>query len=192
MPAKKTSRESIILQALQVFRRQGYHHTSIKDLSEACGIQKAHFYYYFKNKEGIMDEILRTVNAYFEHKVLAYAYDDDLIPQDRIEKICSKLYRALRNEQGGCIMANTALEVARLDKSPVFLAQTKVFFQQFTDALTYILQDVYTPTQAVHLAERTIQDIEGGLILMQVYQDERYFLNALHRTQTILSQNSVV
>lgn len=191
MPTKKTSRESIIIQALQVFRKQGYHNTSIKDLSEACGIQKAHFYYYFKNKEGIMNEILRTVNEYFEYKVLPYAYDDTLSVEEQIEKICGKIYRALRNEQGGCIMANTVLEVARLEKKPVFLEQTKIFFQQLTEAFSNIFQRIYDDQTALYLAEKIIQDIEGGLILMQVYQDEKYFLNALHRVEDNLSQNSI-
>ena len=66
----------IIIAALQLFVRQGYHGTSIDDITKSVGVTKGAFYAHFKSKREILirlleeyklnflDELIRTVNAH--------------------------------------------------------------------------------------------------------------------------------
>ena len=50
----------IIQAAADLFHKQGVHLTSPDQIIEASGTGKGQFYYYFKNKEGLVHEVLQT------------------------------------------------------------------------------------------------------------------------------------
>ena len=60
MSQRKTSREDQLLQvATRLFREKGYHNTSMQDLADAFGVQKASLYYYIESKEEITKRLGR-------------------------------------------------------------------------------------------------------------------------------------
>lgn len=66
MGSKGASNRQLIVDAAdQLFYTRGYHQTSFRDISEATGIPRGNFYYYFKTK----DEIL---NAVIDHRVQVF------------------------------------------------------------------------------------------------------------------------
>lgn len=54
------TRLRIIEAAADLFHRQGVHATSPDDVIEASNTGKGQFYHYFKNKEGLVHEVLQT------------------------------------------------------------------------------------------------------------------------------------
>ena len=187
MPSKKTSREQIIYHAIQVFRERGYHRTSIKDLGEVCNIQKAHFYYYFENgKSQLMAEVLESVLTYFEERVFVHAYNEELTAEERLDKMAEKMLRAYLGGKGGCIMGNTVLETAHLGDEPRLLAITKRFFDAMHAALTHIYALRDDEVLASDKAWQVIQDIEGALIMYQLYEDQRFMARSLGRCLELL------
>lgn len=52
------TRHEILDVALELFTRQGYAGTSIRDIAEAMGMTKSALYYHFTNKESILTELL--------------------------------------------------------------------------------------------------------------------------------------
>jgi len=78
MPAIKTSKEEIIKKSAALIWEKGYKHTSFSDLSKACAIRNAHFYYYFKDKEDLMSHVLQYASGYMNKKVFDLAYQDNL------------------------------------------------------------------------------------------------------------------
>ena len=48
----------IVRAAAELFHKQGLHATSPEDIIEASGTGKGQFYHYFKNKEGLVHEVL--------------------------------------------------------------------------------------------------------------------------------------
>jgi TetR/AcrR family transcriptional regulator, transcriptional repressor for nem operon len=179
MPVVKTSKEEVVLKALYVIRERGYANASMSDLAKACDIQPSHFYYYFKNKEDLMTEILNLTHHFFKERIMVYANDAMLSPLEKLEKTFQKFEKTLNYGSGGCIMANTILETAHSD--PPFLAIVKLFFEDFLLALTKIYQVKYTEGYARDLAEQVVQDIEGGVMLSQLYKDDRYMKSAFQR-----------
>ncbi|RMG56008.1 MAG: TetR/AcrR family transcriptional regulator [Bacteroidetes bacterium] len=187
MPLQKTSREEILVKAMRVFRLQGYHHSSMADLARACGVQKAHMYYYFENKEALMRAVLEAVLSYAEARVFPLAYEDERSPEARIEDIIGQLRRLLAMDQGGCLMANTALEVSHLQPAPDFLAVVRAFFEQLLDALTHLLKHILPPEAAQSQAETQVAALEGALLLSQVYEDPAYFERGLERLSALFT-----
>lgn len=186
MPAQKTSKEDILKKALMVFRKQGYHATSIADLSKVCDIPKSHFYYYFENKESLMQEILQVVEEYFRERVMAVANDTSLSPHERLENLGERLKKVYKSETGGCIMGNTVLETMHLGADQAFAPVLKSFFDGMIEALHIIYQEVHTEEKAKEMAEAGVQDLQGGIMLMQLYDDKHYMHAAIQRTQNRL------
>lgn len=181
---KRSKKEEIIWKSLGVFRRQGYHKTSIADLAQACGIHNAHFYYYFKDKENLLEECLRTVHGLFKEKVFALAYQADKSPLERMQAMHELTSQLFLKYEGGCIMANTILESAQYDAS--FLPVLKAFFDDWVAALSHLYGSFYQPEAARSKALQAVQDIEGGILLMRLYREEHYFLDALRRSMAVV------
>ncbi|MEM9936800.1 MAG: hypothetical protein AAF824_24440, partial [Bacteroidota bacterium] len=85
-------------------------------------------------------------------------------------------------ETGGCIMGNTVLETMHLGTDQTFAATLKDFFDGMIEALQIIYQEVHPADKAKQLAELAIQDIQGGIMLMQLYDDRHYLNDAVERT----------
>ena len=54
------NRQRIIDAANDLFYRRGYNQTSFQDISEATGIPRGNFYYYFKTKDEILDAVVNA------------------------------------------------------------------------------------------------------------------------------------
>ncbi|MEO1382564.1 MAG: TetR/AcrR family transcriptional regulator [Bacteroidota bacterium] len=189
MPAQKTSKEKLIVQAMQLFRRQGYYNTSIGDLSKACDIPKSHFYYYFPDgKEQLMTEVIQAVRDYFDERIFQIAYQEGSSSGTRWSKIRAKLERIFMNQQGGCIMGLTALETAFIPEEPKFLPAVRSYFEEMILALAQIFAEQLPEEDSRIMAHRSVQDIQGGLMLMQLYKDPQFFLQALDRIDQIFTE----
>ena len=54
-------RSEIVTAAVALFRERGYRHTSLADIAEAIGAERATLYYYFSSKEEILNEAVTPV-----------------------------------------------------------------------------------------------------------------------------------
>lgn len=52
--------EKLLKAALKLFTQRGYSATTVRELVEAAGVTKPVLYYYFRNKEGLFLELMRT------------------------------------------------------------------------------------------------------------------------------------
>ena len=69
---KATERETAIrAAALRIFRRKGYHATSVREIADAAGLNKGSLYYYISSKEELLvrlfegraEQVLRDIDA---------------------------------------------------------------------------------------------------------------------------------
>lgn len=54
----ESNRQRIISAADELFYRRGYNQTSFQDISDATGIPRGNFYYYFKTKDEILNAVV--------------------------------------------------------------------------------------------------------------------------------------
>jgi AcrR family transcriptional regulator len=64
--------EKIILAALDIGRRKGFHSTTTRDLAEASGLSMGAIYNYVESKETLLRMILAGVDYAIEHAILPY------------------------------------------------------------------------------------------------------------------------
>jgi AcrR family transcriptional regulator len=63
MPVLRADTErvtQILTSATELFRKNGYHGTSMRDIGEATGMNKGNIYYYFENKEAILFHLVHS------------------------------------------------------------------------------------------------------------------------------------
>ena len=75
-----TTRERILEVALELFARQGYEGTSIRDIAERMGMTKAAVYYHFPAKEELLADVLtptmnRVASVLEEHGPVSDEHD---------------------------------------------------------------------------------------------------------------------
>lgn len=54
----RTTRDSIVDAADELFYRKGFNHTSFADIADAVQISRGNFYYHFKTKDEILDAVI--------------------------------------------------------------------------------------------------------------------------------------
>ncbi|RJP24056.1 MAG: TetR/AcrR family transcriptional regulator [Candidatus Abyssobacteria bacterium SURF_5] len=64
------TRERIIRAAMELFRRQGYHNTSLAQILDRASITKGGFYFYFKSKEELGLAALEFAKNFWNEHVL--------------------------------------------------------------------------------------------------------------------------
>lgn len=57
-PVTKDRKSELLALAAQLFAERGFHNTSMQDIADVAGIQKASIYYYYASKDRILYEVL--------------------------------------------------------------------------------------------------------------------------------------
>ncbi len=186
MPTTKTSPEAILRAATQTFRQRGYHQSSMADLAQAAGVTKGAFYHHFADKEAVMRGALQALTAFAKTEVFEPTKHADAPLEERVDGLAAATRRLFAKSQGGCFVANTALETAGVGAP--FTAELKDFMDAWLDCLAQLA------TEAGHaeprsFALRTVADIEGSIVLMQVFGEAKLLEDALVRfRQNLLAQ----
>jgi AcrR family transcriptional regulator len=189
MPIQKVNREIIINKSLDVFRQNGYHNTSMADLAEAVGLFKGSFYHYFDSKETLMREILLMINLKFKEYVLPEAYNETILPMDRLKLVFKLFGKTLFSPKGGCIVGNMTLETVQL--YPQFRDILIEIFDGWIAALKHIYASKYSEETALKLAQQTIMEFEGAVMMTKLYGEGNFYLDCYNRALDRISDKSI-
>jgi AcrR family transcriptional regulator len=86
MTERRTSREDQLFEAAtRLFKEKGYHNTSMQDLADALGVQKASLYYYIDSKEELLRRLLRRATTLLGAQIDTY-YAADLPPAEKLRQ----------------------------------------------------------------------------------------------------------
>jgi TetR/AcrR family transcriptional regulator, transcriptional repressor for nem operon len=164
------TREELLMSALQVFRQQGYHGTSMDDLALACGLKKGSFYYHYPSKEDLLVAVLQFANEHFERVVFPLASAVVLSPRTRVWQMFKQQQLFYGEMQSGCLMGNLALEVGGSPKLP-FLPEIRRFFDGWQGALRELLKGAFSTEEAEKLSKHLMLEYEGALLMSRVYNN---------------------
>lgn len=177
MPKQKVSVDYILKQSLRLFRKKSYHNTSIADIAEACGLLKGSLYHYFPSKEALMSAVIQYAHSYFQKEVFSIAKNPDLSPQQKMEMMFKKSERALLSD--GDIMGNIGVETARV--IPEFADNIRDFFEEWMVAVKSVFMEITNEEDAQKLAEQTVAEFEGAVMMSRIYRDPKFVHNAYDR-----------
>ncbi len=176
MPVKKVDKRDIIKASLKVFRQKGYHSTTMSDIAAACGLLKGSIYHHFEGKEDLMLQTIDFLHSYYSREVFSIAHDESLTGLEQLDKLAAISEEIFMKEKGGCLMANIGLETA--NDYPRFRVRIKAYFEEWIQSLEHIFRKAYDAQTAREIAEFSVAEIEGAVMLMQVYHDKRYLERA--------------
>ncbi len=179
MPIQKVDKEQIIKESLKVFKEQGYHKTSMADIGKACGLLKGSIYHYFKSKEELMEAVIDFLNSYYQNKIFSIKNKADLTGKEKLEFLMKKSEEIFLTDKGGCLMASIGLETVNV--VPIFTDKIRIFFQSWVECFSTIFSDRYDEEKAKELAIYGVAEIEGSVMLMQIFQNEKYLKDAHKR-----------
>jgi TetR/AcrR family transcriptional repressor of nem operon len=179
LPKQKVSEEFILKESLKLFRRKSYHNTTMADIAEACGLLKGSIYHYFPSKEALMKEVIEFVHHYFRTEVLSIAYDSKLGPQARMERMFKAFSKIFLAEESGDFMGNIGVETAWV--IPEFSEQIQKFFLNWIDAQENIYLQITGEHEARILAEQTVAEIEGAVMMTRIFKNPKFLKSAYAR-----------
>ncbi len=184
MAVKKTDKEAVIDAALNLFRTQGYHHTSVADIATACGLLKGSVYHYFAGKKELAMAALDRVIDESRDTIFRLANDPAEAPAARLANLADAVERFFVGRDGGCLMGSLAMEVG--DSIPEFRDRIRAYFDDWKSALVTVLEDRYGSERAAELADDTIARAQGAILLMEVTKDQSVFYRAGRDTVALL------
>jgi TetR/AcrR family transcriptional repressor of nem operon len=111
-------RAEVLARAMHAFWRNGYEATSVQDLVEATGINRASMYNTFGGKEALFLAALDHYVAHVNARRIAALTDGTLPPREAIARFFDGLvdYSLGEGKRLGCLLTNTAIELGARSK----------------------------------------------------------------------------
>lgn len=131
-----TTREKILLEALNLFSVKGFAAVSVRDIAYAVGIKESSLYNHFKNKQDIFDSIIKEYAGRWEtffSRIRLTGEDRQFVVDDRTVG----MYRNMTNEQFA-VIAGTVFDYYMTDEINVKLRRM-LTIQQYSDDHTAAL-----------------------------------------------------
>ena len=173
MRPQKISRDELLLRCANTFKRYGYHGTSMDMLASACELTKASFYHHYPNKEALARDVLQRTHAIVNDTLFAIAYDSSQTPAERLARMNAKARKLFMEDSIGCLMG-----VITVDASyavPELMPPIRQFIDDWVAALAHLLGARLPENDARQLAQQTVADFEGAILLSRIYGNGECF-----------------
>lgn len=182
---QKISRDDLLQRSARLFKRHGYHGTSMDMLASACGLNKATLYHHYTSKEALALDVLTWTHGQIAAALFALAFDTQLGRLERMERMNRGARRLFDDGIVGCLMGVVAADAAY--GSDPLTAAIRRFFDDWAAALDFLFAEVMSAADAQAAAHQTVADFEGALLLARVYGDLAYWDRAARRAEALLS-----
>ena len=184
MPATLPStRDRLVLTAMQLFWEKGYSSTSVADVLKAAGANSGSLYHFFPGKQDLLLAVLEFYRDGIEPMLLAPAWDGVTDPVERIFALLARYRRSIVDTGCvyGCPIGSLALEIHEPD--PPVRAALAANFDAWVAAVTQCLEAAGGRLPGVvdrrALAEFVLTTMEGGVMQCRTHRDVAYFDRAV-------------
>ncbi len=181
MRPQKISDTTILIGLTHVFRSKGYEGASLKNLSEATGLQKASLYHRFPNgKQEMATAVLHHLGKWVEAHVFQALLDTDLTPEIRLKNGVSAIRELYNGGHETCIFRALSMQ-----------GGIALFEEQIRNGMTEWLSvfkkigvafGLHIP-QAEQAALQALIEIQGSLIVSKSLGDPSIFEHALQHLE---------
>lgn len=170
MPVTKIDKKDLLRRCWEVFNRHGYYGTSVSMLAEATGLGKSGLMHHHLSKESLM----RAVVEYAQEELRTYVFavaQENLPPEQRLEKLLRRQNRLAKYERRGCFFANTALETGR---DGLFNDMIQATYDEWQTTVAGILREIMPPEEAGETAYRLLLEYEGSITMYKLSGNEQH------------------
>lgn len=95
----KNTKEKILSKAEELFCLKGYEKTTIENILESCEIGKGTFYYYFKSKESLMNEVIENFIGSFTDDAKKIVNDKNLSALEKFKQLILGQTNSMDNKE---------------------------------------------------------------------------------------------
>ena len=167
-----STRERILDTSGELFRRQGYVGTGMKQITAAAEAPFGSLYHFFPGgKEQLGGEVIRRSGQYYEDLVMA-VWDASADPVASVRNVFDAAAEVLRQTDyaDACPIATIALEVASTNES-LRIATAEVFESWFTAGVPRLVAAGVPRRKARALIAQVIALLEGGFLFARATKD---------------------
>lgn len=184
-PRERRSREDVVLQLRDVFRRFGYEGATLSRISDVTGLGRASLYHHFpKGKDEMFKAVLEKTEETFDREILG-RLKADLPPEDRMRNVLEYFWTHYNGGSTTCFLALLALTSNEGELG----AGIQRVFGKWVDGFTDVIHESGVPLDIAGLrAEDAVLRIQGALILSNAIHDPSPF----ERVMLALSESLLV
>ncbi|HCE7954238.1 TPA: TetR/AcrR family transcriptional regulator [Pseudomonas aeruginosa] len=186
MRPAKISRDELMTRCSKVFRRYGYHGTTMDTLAAACELTKASFYHHYPNKESLMSDVLQWTHERIDEAVFSLAYEENQPELKRFQGMAKKAKGLFKEDGIGCLMGVIAIDATYA--LPDLMPQIRSFLDAWAQALAQLFMGIMKKPAALEYARQTVADYEGAILLGRIYGDFSCFDRVTERIQGLFIQ----
>ncbi|WP_432472730.1 TetR family transcriptional regulator C-terminal domain-containing protein [Amphritea sp. HPY] len=140
------NREKILETGMELFNRQGYNGTGLKEILDACQVPKGSFYNYFASKEQFAVEVLEYHQQLEDEKWKQF---HDSLSGDRITRMRQILNQLIAEQEQdpdkqGCLLTNMMGEVGSASES------FRRIIQHSSDQVLQCIEEDFLKAQQEH------------------------------------------
>ncbi len=165
---KEEVKNKILLAAEALFYKKDYRSAKLTEIAEIAGIPVALIYTYFKNKEALFDEIVRSVYINF---TTAIDEEESITgsPSEKFEEVGEKyIFELLNNHRKFVILMDKSAGTKHMYAKDKFIAQLQ---KHIEIGLKSHYKKAYDPMLAHILASNFTESL---LEIARHYQDEKW------------------
>lgn len=183
MAHAKVRDEDLISALTDVFRAQGYEATSLSQISEATGLEKASLYHRFPGgKEDMVTAVVKHVNRWFQEHVFIPLQGSGK-PAQKVRLVAQCLRELYGDGSKSCVLDTLSLPGGNPALQEAVRGALKAWLRAFTDIAR---EAGAAGVEARQRAEQAIVEIEGSLVLARVLGDRKPFRRTIERLPKML------
>ena len=183
MPAPLLSKEEVLARIAKVFRANGYGDTSLAELARATGLNKASLYHYFpRGKEQMAEAVLSQAGDFLEANVFSTLTSDDP-PEKRAKGFVDAVKKFYANGDEACLLEAFSLGPGH-ELFSAALASASSHWEHCIK--TFLTEQGRSVTFARGVAEQTMIEIQGALVMSRLHDDQNPFKRAMERVYRLL------
>jgi AcrR family transcriptional regulator len=178
-----STRDRLVLAAMQLFWEKGYGATSVADVLKSAGVNSGSLYHFFPGKQDLLLAVLEMYRAGIEPMLLAPAWQGVADPIERIFALLARYRKSIVDTDCtyGCPIGSLALEIHEPD--PPVRAALAANFDAWVDAIEGCLVAaggrLPPKTDRRALAEFALTAMEGGVMQARTQRDVAHFDRAV-------------
>jgi TetR/AcrR family transcriptional regulator, transcriptional repressor for nem operon len=165
-------RDRIVETADRLFYQRGFEHTSFADIAGALKISRGNFYYHFKTKDEILDEVIERRLAGTKEMLGRWEIEGDG-PRQRVESFIRILLANRADiKRYGCPVGTLCGELAKLGHAAE--GEARALFTLFRAWLRRQFTLMGRKTDADSLAMHVLARSQGVAVLANAFHDDAF------------------
>jgi TetR/AcrR family transcriptional repressor of nem operon len=175
-------KERLLKAAAQLFCQKGYHATSLSDIAELCGLQKASIFHHFPSKQAIAIGAIAELQLYCNQQIFNLSAEVNQSPEQRMINFVKATHDFMLERFDAGMISFLAMEL--IDVLPIFNQPIKDYFDSWLQAMYTVLIPLHGKEKAIALSNNAMIFLQGLLVMTRVTGDQAYVRQCAHHLIT--------